>query len=306
MDNSRIRILLIDDDEDDYIVVRRMLSQIEDGRFALEWSSTVDVALEQMERNQYDLYLLDYQLGELNGLDVLREARARGCTAPLIMLTGTGNRAVDLAAMQAGAADYLEKEELTTAVLERALRYALERHRLQMELRQLTLIDPLTGLHSRRGFLTVADQQLKAMARAKQGVVFLFADLDGMKQINDTFGHKEGDKALVQTATLLKQTFRGSDIVARLGGDEFVVLATEAAQGDSAVMVARLQRQFEEYNARGKHPYQLSLSVGVATSDPLQPPSLEELMNKADQRLYDQKRARKRLSLQSQQPKDED
>ncbi len=297
MDNSPIRILLIDDDEDDYVVTRRMLGQMEDGRFVLEWSATADGALEQMERNPYDLYLLDYHLGKNTGLDVLREARARGCAAPFIMVTGTGNREVDLAAMQAGAADYLEKGDLTTAVLERTVRYALERQRLQMELHRLALTDPLTGLYSRRGFLTLADQQLKAMERTKRGLILLFADLDGLKQINDTFGHEEGDTALVQTAALLKQTFRGSDIVARLGGDEFVVLAAEAAQESAAVMTARLQRCFEEYNTQGKHPYQLFVSVGVAVADPLQPPSLEALMNKADQHLYEQKRVRKQLSI---------
>src|SRR5882724_1624852 len=116
MDNSPIRILLIDDDEDDYVVTRRMVGQMEDGRFALEWSATANAALERLERNHYDLYLLDYQLGEHTGLDVLREARARGCTAPFIMVTGPGDRAVDLAAMQAGATDYLVKRQLTAAL----------------------------------------------------------------------------------------------------------------------------------------------------------------------------------------------
>lgn len=297
MNEYPLRVLLIDDDEDDYIATRRLLAQIGERRFTLEWAATYDEALTKIKHNEHDVYLLDHYLGERKGLTLLNEARAHGCTAPFSMLTGTGDRAVDLAAMQAGAADYLEKDDLSTAVLERALRYALERRRLQMELRQLTLTDPLTGLYSRRGFLTVADQQLKAMARAQRGVVFLFADLDGLKQINDTFGHEEGDAALLQTAALLKQTFRESDIIARLGGDEFVVLAAEVAPGDDAVLVARLQRQFEKYNTQGKHPYQLSPSVGVVSADSLQPLSLEELMSRADQRLYGQKRARKRLSL---------
>ena len=102
----------------------------------------------------------------------------------------------------------------------------------------------------------------------------------------------------VRAAALLKQTFRGSDIVARLGGDEFVVLAADAAQESVTLMTARLQRRFEEYNSQGKHPYQLSVSVGVAVADPLRPPSLEALMNKADQHLYEQKRVRKEFSSQ--------
>jgi diguanylate cyclase (GGDEF)-like protein len=294
MESPQIRILLIDDDEEDYIVTRTLLSQIDESRFVLEWAATAEAGLEKIARNQHDVYLLDYQLGECTGLEVLRAALARGCTAPIIMLTGTGDREVDVAAMRIGAADYIDKGDMHAAILERMLRYALERHRLQVELRDLTLTDHLTGLYNRRGFLCLAQQQLKALGRSKKGLAVLFADLDGLKQINDAFGHEEGDAALVQAATLLKQTFRDSDIVARLGGDEFVVLTPEVGQEDVDGMTARLQRYCDEYNAQRVHPYQISLSLGVAIAQPWHSTSLEDLLNTADQRLYEQKRWRKR------------
>ncbi|MGE0679380.1 MAG: diguanylate cyclase [Candidatus Binatia bacterium] len=297
MDAALIRVLLIDDDEDDYVVTRNLLAQIEEKRFSLKWVASYEPALEELEQRQYDICLLDYQLGKRDGLELLHEIYLRGCSIPIIFLTGQGDRTVDLAAMEAGAVDYLVKGQVTASLLERSLRYALEQHRLKEELRRLTLVDPLTGLYNRRGFLPLAEQQLKVATRANREGLMVCADLDGLKQINDTFGHEAGDLALSGAAEVLKKTFRISDIIARLGGDEFAVFAVEATQHSAETLLSRLQHHLNDYNARHSHPFILSLSTGTAVARSTSTASVEELMAAADQALYVQKRARKALGL---------
>lgn len=131
MNEIPLKVLLIDDDEDDYVTTRRLLAQIKEHRFILEWAATYEEALEAVKRNAHDVYLLDYRLGEHNGLDFLGEAQAYGCTAPIIVLTGQGDHEVDLEAMRAGAADFLVKGQTSAALLERSLRYAVAQHQLQ-------------------------------------------------------------------------------------------------------------------------------------------------------------------------------
>jgi diguanylate cyclase (GGDEF)-like protein len=167
-----------------------------------------------------------------------------------------------------------------------------ERRQREEALRALSLMDELTGLYNRRGFLTLAEQQLKVARRGHREVVLLFVDMDDFKEINDRFGHQEGDQALQRTAAILRQTFRDSDIVARMGGDEFVVLASDIAHGTGPLIVERLRHELAARNERDGFSYRLSFSVGVATFDPERPPELEDLLATADAMLYEQKRAR--------------
>lgn len=166
-----------------------------------------------------------------------------------------------------------------------AVRQAL----LDRELRLLALTDELTCLYNRRGFFAAAVQQLKLASRKEQSLLLLYCDLDNLKKINDSYGHREGDLALVRTADALEQTFRDSDILARLGGDEFVVLAPEAYSQTQEVLLRRLEKNLKKSNANESR-YELSLSVGVARFDPKRAISLGELMAQADEAMYEQKR----------------
>ncbi len=164
--------------------------------------------------------------------------------------------------------------------------------RKQMEdtLRALLLVDELTGLYNRRGFMTLGRQQLKTAHRLKTAVVMLFADFDNLKRINDTFGHPEGDRALIDVAEVLRMTFRESDIIARIGGDEFVVLALQVANESANAITTRLQKNLQAHNTTRHRRYKLSLSVGIAQYDPEHPCSIEELLVRADRAMYDRKR----------------
>lgn len=165
-----------------------------------------------------------------------------------------------------------------------------DRKQHEEALKALSLVDDLTGLYNRRGFLTLATQQLKQARRGHRELLLLFVDMDDFKEINDTLGHAEGDAALRLTAGILRRTFRDSDIIARMGGDEFVVLATDISHGTDALIIDRLRAELRQVNEQGGAPYRLSFSVGAAHFDPYNPPSMEELLATADAMLYEQKR----------------
>jgi diguanylate cyclase (GGDEF)-like protein len=167
---------------------------------------------------------------------------------------------------------------------------AVKQALLDRELRYLALTDDLTCLFNRRGFFAAATQQLKLAQRNSQTLLLLFCDVDNLKKINDTFGHREGDLALIRTADALEQSFRGSDILARLGGDEFVVLASETSKQTQEVILRRLKKNLEKSGATEAR-CDLSLSVGVARFDPQRAITLGELMVAADKAMYEKKRS---------------
>ena len=135
-----IRILLIEDDEDDYIVLKEKLFELSDHpRYRLDWAATYQDGLKNILRANHDIYLIDYYLGALSGKDLLQEALHAGCQAPIIMITGQSNREIDLAALKAGATDYLVKNQIDGQLLERSIRYALERNRLLVQIRELAV-----------------------------------------------------------------------------------------------------------------------------------------------------------------------
>jgi len=168
-----------------------------------------------------------------------------------------------------------------------------DRKKMESEIIALSITDQLTGLNNRRGFLSLAGQQLKLSDRSKKGVVLFFADLDLLKQINDTLGHEEGDKALIEAANIFKETFRTSDIIARLGGDEFAVLAIDTDEANSGIFTARLLQLIDNGNNQENRKYRLSISVGFAYYDPEKPCSIDELIARADKLMYEQKQKKK-------------
>ncbi|MBU2054385.1 MAG: diguanylate cyclase [Proteobacteria bacterium] len=167
-----------------------------------------------------------------------------------------------------------------------------DRKRMEEEIREMSFRDQMTELYNRRGFTTLTEQQLKAANRAKRPMRLTFIDCDGLKGINDTLGHEEGDRALIDTANVLRQTFRESDILARTGGDEFAVLSIDAADMNPESFSKRLQRNIDKFNAGGTRPFKLSMSWGTAVYDPESPLSLDELMSSADGLMYAQKKAK--------------
>src|SRR5579863_251403 len=180
-------------------------------------------------------------------------------------------------------------------LLTRAVECAVKQYLLRAQLSNLAFTDELTGLYNRRGFMPLTERQLRLGRRSGREMLLFFVDVDGLKRINDSFGHGEGDLALTRTAEALRKTFRDSDVLARLGGDEFAALAIEASGHSEAFITSRLRRNLE--TASSKDPrYPLSVSLGVVRFDPRSTSSLTQLMLQADKAMYEHKTRQRELT----------
>lgn len=168
--------------------------------------------------------------------------------------------------------------------------------RMEHDLRKLTYTDDLTGLYNRRGFFTLAEQQLKMASRFKGGILILYADIDNLKAINDAFGHDKGSSAIKATGDILRATYRDSDIIARIGGDEFVVFPVGTTEDSIKRIIHRLQLNIDQFNTGKSSVFELSVSFGIAKCGPKSYQDLEQLLKIADNAMYRQKRAKKQAT----------
>lgn len=169
-----------------------------------------------------------------------------------------------------------------------------ELQKVNQKLSEKAIIDELTGLYNRRGFNINGKKLYKSVIKTKGEFVLCFGDLDGLKFINDTFGHKEGDNAIITAAKLLKNSFGKDDIIARMGGDEFTMIAVnKSSQKEIDEIIERIKHNFEEYNLISKKPYKLAISMGISVCLPDKNVTFEELIHEADSKLYEEKKNRK-------------
>jgi len=218
-------------------------------------------------------------------LEVIKSGRPkRSIAEPLV--TPEGTRWI-----QTDKIPFRDEAGRTTGIIGFAIDIT-ERRRAEESVRALSLVDELTGLSNRRGFFALAGQQIKIAARAKARLFLIFADMDELKSVNDTFGHAAGDQLIRDAARVFRETFRDSDIIARIGGDEFVALMIATDSTDLERILPRLRRKIAGRRARGQRG-RLALSVGFAEYDPQSPRSLEELINRADEMMYEEKRRKR-------------
>lgn len=167
-----------------------------------------------------------------------------------------------------------------------------ERQAMIAKLKSLSLLDDLTKLYNRRGFLAESRERLEKSQHAKTKVFFLFMDLDNLKWINDSWGHQKGDQALILFSEILQKALRRSDVKGRLGGDEFAVLVEESEGLTPEILLERLQDKIDSFNREDRLPFQLSISMGLSFYDPDHPCSIDELLIRADKLMYEQKRGK--------------
>jgi diguanylate cyclase (GGDEF)-like protein len=287
-----LAILLI---EDNPIHARLARAAVGVADHAWDLTCVTSLAAADAHETTPDLILLDLSLPDSHGLDTLARVRDRFGALPVVLLTATDDPAVEEQALAAGAQDFLGKDELTPRALRRVIRYAVERHRVQQHLLHLSTRDALTGLHNRRGFFAAAERVVAGQATAQE-IVVLYADLDGLKQINDTLGHGAGDQAIQDAAWVLRHAFRSADVVARLGGDEFAVIAMGAGAENVPVLLERIAAWQTRRNAEPGRSFAVSLSVGAACAAATERGSIEELLAAADAAAYRDKRARSSTS----------
>lgn len=310
---AQTNILIVDDTPDNLRLLAKIL---ESQGYIVRKALNGRMALQGIHRDPPNLILLDINMPEMNGYEVCQKLKESEASAqiPVIFISALEQLENKVRAFELGGVDYITKPFQEQEVLMRVKNQLLiqqqrqqlieqnqrleheiqERLRAEAEVRKLSVTDELTGLYNRRGFFLLAEQQLKIARRTQTSYFILFADLDGLKKINDTFGHEMGDRVIVDAAQILKQTFRDADIVARLGGDEFV-LFIPTFSGDSSNFYIRLQENVDRFNQQSERAY-ISISLGVQSGDLNNEFLLEQLVAKADQLMYEHKRAKRCLN----------
>jgi two-component system cell cycle response regulator len=286
-----LSILLVEDDPVHARLAQAALQPPPEGcDWRLTHVSTLGAACALAETP--DLVLLDLTLPDGRGLETLRRLRERFAFVPVVLLTAVEDPEIEASALSAGAQDFLGKDELTARTLRRVVRYAVERHRARNDLLRLSTRDELTGLWNRRGFFMSAEPVARVAERAGRPFVVFFADLDGLKAINDAHGHQAGDEAIRDVAWILSHTFRSADILARIGGDEFAILAPDAPPETIEIMLRRVSKWQDERNREPNRTFSVSLSLGGVAWTPNEPRTLELMLSEAEMAAYTAKRRR--------------
>lgn len=239
----------------------------------------------------YDVLVVEDR-GDRVGLDEARRLLALDPALPVLLVAYEAGDSLLADAAAAGVEEVLLVNEVDPAWLARRVRYLARRRRAVASMWARATEDPLTHLASRLGFDAAAHALFDLTARSRLELDVLFLDLDGLKRINDEWGHAAGDEALVATATVLRASTRRSDLVARVGGDEFcVILVGSRPRADE--VVSRIQQGVQDWNGGSRRPWELSVSIGVATHDRRVHRSLEQLIAQADSAMYEVKATRR-------------
>ncbi len=289
MKSSHYQVLVVDDEEPMRKLIVTLLTQM--GHHCVTASNGLE-ALDKITTTKFDAVIADIVMPEMDGIALTKALSKHYQGLPVMNITGHTEQYSAESAIASGAREFIGKP---FSISEFTIRFdkMMRDHRAEEALLALSLTDELTGLYNRRRFFVLTEQYLKVAVRTKGRLLILFIDLDDLKWINDHYGHSEGDKALIDFARILKETFRESDIIARIGGDEFVVLFVSTDE-NSEILMARLHKNLKDYNARRVRRYRLSISVGTAQFDPEYPVSIDELLSKADASMYVQKRKKRK------------
>ena len=289
MQKNTIRTLLINAHRDQYIEMARLLGDVTASDYEMTWCADYQYALEAMLAPIHDIILLDYEHAPDTCEELLRAASTHGCSTPIVCLTAKDNPELDQAAIRGGAADYLVKDRLNTAQIERTIRYAIDRKSAESELARLAHYDALTGIPNRLLFNDRLDRALQRADRGDSPFALLYVDLDGFKAVNDMHGHDVGDKLVQGIAERLSQCIRRTDSVARIGGDEFTVLLEKINSTNDTVMIAQkiIDVITEPFNINGQQ-LRVGSSIGIAVY-PEAGTDAKTLLKNADMAMYEAK-----------------
>jgi two-component system cell cycle response regulator len=289
MSKQMMQILLVEDRAKDVELLRQMLQEQNLGAFELTHVGCVEKALEHIVNGRTDVIILDLDLPDAQGLEVIRQTRAVAPYVPLVVITNSTDLGVAMQALQEGAQDYLSKDGMNGRALLRSIRFAIEHQRLRATIHNPALLDDLTLLLNRQGFISLADHYMRLARFTGNDFVLFYFDVDGFRELNDWLGEQQGDEALKEAADLLKNSFRKSDVIGRIGGDEFAVLMIDAGAEAIEVVRPRLERKLRILNAQPKRRVSLSLSTGILPCRGVQTRPLEELVARAETRMREEK-----------------
>jgi diguanylate cyclase (GGDEF)-like protein len=294
--NSIKTVLLIEDDAGDVGLLRQMLNEQIAFNTEVVHVTYMHEAEAYLRAGAADIIVLDLGLPDAQGLEAIRRTHAAAPGVPLVVLTGLDDESVAVQALQEGAQDYLIKGQIETRGLMRALRYAIERKKMEstaqamaQQMAHSAEHDFLTGLPNRMLLNDRISQAIALAARHKKSVAVLFLDLDGFKHINDSLGHPTGDKLLQSIAACLVKCIRGSDSVSRQGGDEFVILLLEIDRAEDAAITARRMLQaVARSHFVDQHDLHVTASIGISIY-PTDGSDADTLVKNADTAMYQAK-----------------
>jgi two-component system cell cycle response regulator len=294
--DQRIRILSVEDSEDDFETINAVLGP--SNQVSLCKALNIEQAMQVLNKERFDLVLLDYFLPDGSGLDFLKTLDRAGIKVPVIVVTGRGNEMIASQVMKAGAYDYLPKEMLNKESLSRSITNTMEKVGLKREINlaqekmaDMSTRDELTGLYNRRYLMGVLEREVSRAKRYETDLALCMLDLDHFKRINDTYGHPAGDIVLSEIARMLKECIRQSDLVCRYGGEEFVVILPNTDVKKAKSVTERFRKNVAKYQFKhNSSQFQITVSVGIASYGHEGDQSLTQLIEMADKALYQAKR----------------
>lgn len=292
-----VTILIVESDSTYATQLTKKIHELKESHVVFH-AHSLQEAFSHLQNKKIALIITNLFLSDSEGIRTVTKLHEVATMIPIVICGKKIDESLAEAAIHSGAQDWIDLPKSTNELLQRQIRYSIERKYLIENLRALSFTDELTGLYNRRGFITLATQQIEISLRTMQGFVLYVMDVDYFKQINDQYGHQMGDQALIEVAQLMRKSFRHYDIIGRIGGDEFAVIALNIPEDMEKKLKEKMELLIEERNKNTLElpafPYVLSVSIGSVyyrpTTDIL---AFEDLFRLADEALYQVKQNRR-------------
>ncbi len=294
MSKERLSILVADNSRPDIANIKSSLGIHDDIKISIATTKSGIDTIEKAKDKKFDLLLMNQNIPGKDGIVVLQEIIKKKLGVPVIMIVAEGEEKLGVKAMDHGAYDYLTRDEVKTASLNRAIRRAMQRKKLEndiseslQKLEKLAIRDGLTGLYNHRHFIEVLDKEYKKSSRHVQPLSCIMIDLDYFKSVNDNYGHQFGDLVLARSADILKKLVRDTDFVARYGGEEFFILLPNTLMHGALILAERIRNAFAKHTFKnGKISEVVTVSIGLSSSADDNVAGAEDLVANADKALY--------------------
>jgi two-component system cell cycle response regulator len=291
--DREIRILVVDDSEGIFEGLKGFLK--DQDLIKLSWVENFNASFAMLEREQFDLILLDHFLKDGTSIEYLKNIDKKGIETPVIVVSGQGDEMLASQVIQMGAYEYLPKSRINTESISRVIYNTLERARLRSDVKkaqammaEMSTVDELTQLHNRRYFIEALEGEFERANRYETEMALVILDLDNFKKVNDTYGHPTGDKVLSGIGKILKKLVRRSDLACRYGGEEFAVVLPNVSKESIYTVYDRFREMVSKQSfGHESKQFHITVSIGIAFSNDAE--SSDDLLAHADQALYQAK-----------------
>lgn len=288
--NTRTKIAFAEDSRNDAVLISRLLQKSEHDQFDIENTRSLEATVMRLGAARFDLVLLDLNLPDSQGLKNVTACIQAAPEVPVVVLTGQYDENTARRAISLGAQDFLCKDELNTRILCRILHHSIERKRNETELLSRALYDAQTGLPNRQHLSNYWHERRGTFKVNRANLFLFYIDVDGLKHVNDTFGHKFGDDLIATIAARLRAALGPGAFIARLGGDEFcAIISNPGNGGDTDQLQENLRSAISAPLEAIVGGYRPSASIGMVKYQISNLPDLDEALAEADRRMYVQK-----------------